>query len=144
RNKSEAGFTLLNQNYGPTAAIGIAIPIFTGGVVKNQLKVADIQIKNQDLSIKELKQQIRSAFNSAFNNYNNGNKLAKMEETNLELIRENNLINMERFKKLSITSVELRQVQLNFTDAQTRRINALYQAKVAEASMKLLCGESGL
>jgi outer membrane protein TolC len=141
RNKSEAGFTLLNQNYGPSVGIGIAIPIYNGGQVKQQLKVADINIKNQDIAIKQLKNQALTSLAKAFNNYNNGNKLAAMEEKNLSLIKENNFINMERFKKLSITSIELRQGQLNYTDAQTRLINAQFQSKVAEAEMMLLTGE---
>jgi outer membrane protein len=141
RNKSEAGFTLLNQNYGPTVGIGVAIPIFNGGVIKQQLKVADINITNQQLSITQIKNQLLAALNNAFNNYNNGKKLAEMELKNLQLIQENNLINIERFKKLSITSIELRQGQVNYSNAQNRLINALFQSKIAEAEMLLLSGQ---
>jgi outer membrane protein TolC len=144
RNKSDAGFTLLNQNYGPSAGIGIAFPIYNAGQVRQQLKVTDINIKNQNIAILQLKNQVLTLLGNAFNNYNNGNKLAAMEEKNLLLIRENNFINMERFKKLSITSIELRQGQLNYTDAQTRLINAQFQSKIAEAEMMLLTGEIAL
>ncbi len=141
RNKSAAGFTLLNQIYGPSASIGISIPIFNGGVAKQQLKVADINIKNQTIVNEQLKNQLLGAFTNAFLNYNNGLKLADMEQKNLLLVKENNFINVERFKKFSITSVELRQGQIYYTDAQARLINAQYQAKIAEAEMLLLAGE---
>ena len=71
-----------------------------------------------------------------------GNTVARtvLQQKDMELVKENNFINLERFKKLSITSVELRQGQINYTDAQTRLINAQYQSKIAEAEMLLLVG----
>jgi outer membrane protein len=141
RNRNAAGFTLLNQTYGPSASIGIAIPIIVGGQVKQQLHAADLTIKNQEIATSQVKNQVLSAFTNAYLNYSNGLKLAEMEKNNLELVKENNMINLERFKKLSITSVELRQGQINYTDAQYRLINAQYQSKMAEAEMLLLAGE---
>lgn len=141
RNKNTAGFNLLNQTYGPSVSIGVAIPIFNGGVVKRQLKVADINIKNQDVALQQLKTSLRSNIALAHLNYKNALDQVALENNNLTLIRENNLINLERFRKLAITSVELRQGQISYTDAQTRLINAQYQAKVAEASLQLLSGE---
>lgn len=141
RNKNGAGFTLLNQTYGPSGTVGISIPIFNGGIVKNQLKVADINIKNQNIATEQLKNQLLGVLTNSYFNYNNGLKLVTMEQQNLVIVKENNFINLERFKKLSITSVELRQGQINYTDAQSRLINAQYQTKVAEAEMLLLSGE---
>ncbi len=141
RNKNAAGFTLLNQTYGPSASIGISIPIFTGGLVRRQLQVADINIKNQQLATQQLKNQLLGNLTNAYLNYTNALKLVSIEDKNLELIKENNTINLERFRLLSITSTDLRQGQVNFTEAQTRRINARFQAAVAGAEMYLLAGE---
>ncbi len=140
RNKNSAGFTLLNQTYGPSASLGISIPLFNGGIVKRQLEVVDINIKNQEIAVKQLRNQLQSNLTNAYLNYSNGLKLVELEQKNMELVKENNFINLERFKKLSITSVELRQGQINYTDAQTRLINAQYQSKIAEAEMLLLVG----
>jgi outer membrane protein TolC len=49
----------------------------------------------------------------------------------MEVVKENNFIAMERFRKGSITTVELRQTQLNYIETQTRLINAMYQMKQA-------------
>ena len=140
-NKNAAGFTLLNQSYGPSTGLGISIPIFNGGIVKRQLEVADINIKNQQLLNQQIKNQLQTALTNSYLNYNNGLKLMAMENENMVIVKENNFINLERFKKLSITSIELRQGQVNYTDAQTRLINAMYQTKMAEAEMLLLAGE---
>jgi outer membrane protein TolC len=142
RNKSEGGFTLLNQTNGPTAGVGLAIPIFNGGVVKQQLQVADINIRNQDASIRNLRNQLQASLTNAFHNYSNGLDVVKVSEKNLGLIKENNQINLERFRKMSITSLELRQGQVSYSEAQNRLIAAQFQCKQAEAEMQLLCGEA--
>jgi len=51
------------------------------------------------------------------------------------------VIAMERFRKASITSVELRQTQVNLIESQTRMINARYQMKQAEADVMLVMGK---
>ena len=141
KNKSGGGFILLNQSFGPSGTLGIAVPIFQGGVVKQQLKIADINIKNQQIAIEQLRNRLQGTLINSYANYSNGLKLAGMERENLVIVKENNFINIERFKKSSITSVELRQGQINYSDAQTRLINAQYLAKIAEAEMLLLAGE---
>jgi outer membrane protein TolC len=132
---------LYNRNLGPNGNIGIAIPIFQGGNIKRQEKVAEINIKNQQVVINQLKNQVNTSLVSAYYNFQHAVNLVELEKSTLLLIQENNVIATERFRKLAITSLELRQVQLDYINGQTRYINALYMAKLAEAEMKLLAGD---
>lgn len=141
RNSNGAGFTLFNQTYGPSGSIGISVPLFNGILVKKQLAVSDIQIRNQQLSITQTKKDVETALNNAYINYNNALKAIDLEKSNLVLATENIMIATERYKKLNITSVELRQIQISYNDAKNRLYNALYQAKVAEATVALLSGD---
>ncbi|MFN4284786.1 MAG: TolC family protein [Lacibacter sp.] len=141
QSKNDAGFTLFSRNTGPNGNIGIAIPLFNGGNFVRQQKVADINIRNQQVQIDLIRNQVHTSLLNAYQNFRNALSLVQLEKENLELIRENNLIATERFKKLSITSLELRQVQLDFINSQTRYINALFLAKIAETEMKLLAGD---
>ena len=141
QSKNDAGFTLFNRNLGPNGNIGVAIPIFQGGTIKRQEQVADIGIKNQQIVIDRLKNQVNTSLLNAFYNFQNALNLVKLEKNTLALIEENNLIATERFRKLAITSLELRQVQIDYINGQTRYINSLYMAKLAEAEMKLLAGD---
>lgn len=141
QSRNDAGFTLFNRNLGPNGNIGVAIPIFQGGNIKRQEKVADINIKNQQIVITQLKNQVNTGLVNAYYNFQNASNLVELEKSTLLLIQENNIIATERFRKLAITSLELRQVQLDFINGQTRYINALYMAKLAEAEMKLLAGD---
>lgn len=141
QSKNDAGFTLFNRNLGPNGNIGVAIPIFQGGNIKRQEQVADIGIKNQQIVIDRLKNQVNTSLLNAFYNFQNALNLVKLEKNTLALIEENNVIATERFRKLAITSLELRQVQIDYINGQTRYINSLYMAKLAEAEMKLLAGD---
>jgi outer membrane protein TolC len=141
RNSNGAGFTLFNQTYGPSGSVGVAIPLFNGGLVKKQVAVTDIQIKNQNITIEETKKNLQTALVNAYINYNNSLKLVELEKSNLVLAEENIFIANERYKKLNITSVELRQIQISYSDAKNRLYNALYQAKLAEAQVALLTGD---
>jgi outer membrane protein TolC len=132
---------LFNRNLGPNGNIGVAIPIFQGGNIKRQEQVADINIKNQQVIIDRLKNQVYTNLLNAYSNFQNALNLVKLEKNTLALIEENNVISTERFRKLAITSLELRQVQIDYINGQTRYINSLYMAKLAEAEMKLLAGD---
>lgn len=143
RNRNGAGFTLLNQTYGPSGSIGISVPIFNGILVRKQLAISDIQIRNQNISIRETKNNIETALTNAYINYNSALKAIELEKNNLVLATENIMIATERYKKLNITSVELRQIQISYYDAKNRLYNALYQAKVAEQTVSLLSGDIG-
>lgn len=141
QSKNSAGQFLLNRNNGPSGNIGIAIPIFQGGNIKRQEQVADIGIKNQQIVIDRLKNQVNTSLLNAYYNFQNALNLVTLEKNTLTLIEENNMIATERFRKLAITSLELRQVQIDYINGQTRYINSLFMAKLAEAEMKLLAGD---
>lgn len=141
RSSSGAGFNLFNQTYGPSGSIGISVPLFSGTVVKKQLQVNDIQIKDQQITIDQSNNNIQTELSNAYMNYNNALKSIELEKNNLVLAKENIIIATERYKRLNITSVELRQIQISYNDARNRLYNALYQAKVAEATVALLSGD---
>ena len=141
RNSNGAGFNLLNQTYGPSGSVGISIPIFHGVVVKKQLQISDIQIKDQQITIAQTKNNLETQLKNAYINYNNALKAIELERNNLVLAKENILIATERYKRLNITSVELRQIQISYNDARNRLYNDLYQAKIAEATVGLLSGD---
>jgi len=140
QNMSAAGLTLLNRTVGPGGSVGINIPLFLGNAVRTQQRAAEAGIRGQELSIDRLKNQVQTNLINAYYNFQNALNLVTLEKNTLKLIEENNVIATERFRKLAITSLELRQIQVDYITGQTAYINALYAAKLAEAEMKLLAG----
>ncbi len=141
KSRNSAGFNLFNQTYGPSGSIGLSIPIFNGAIVKKQLQATDIQIRNQQLSIQKTRNDIQTAVKNAYINYQSALKTIELETNNLKLAAENITIATERYKKLNITAIELRQVQISYNATKYRLYNALYMAKSAEAMIALLTGD---
>lgn len=141
RNRNDAGFNLFSSNFGPSGSIGISIPLFNGGALNRELKVAELQIQQQKITIEELQNRLETGLLNAYTQYRYAQELATIETMNLELIRENLQIATERFRKLSITSLELRQIQLDYMNCRSRLLSAQFLAKLAETEMKLLVGD---
>jgi outer membrane protein TolC len=139
-NINSAGFTLQNTTYGPNAGLSLAVPIFQGGVIKQQLRVNKVLQNTQSITFSLIKNNLLTSLNNAYITYQNAKKAYELELSNLEVIKENTEIAMERFKKASITTVEFRQTQLDLVESQTRIINSLYQMKQAEADILLIMG----
>ncbi len=140
RNSSTAGFNLFTMTYGPQAGLSLSVPLFAGPIVRQQVKVNELQYRNQDLQILNVKNDLNSLAANAYQNYENANRQIGLEEQNLAIIREHNAISMERFRKASITTVELRQAQLNLIEAQNRIINSRFILRQSEAQILYVMG----
>lgn len=137
---NSAGQLLRNTNYGPTAGVSVAIPIYSAGLVKQQLRVNKVQQKTQQVFYDQVKNDLQTSLANAYNSSENATRKYELETKTMDVVRENNFIAMERFRKGSITSVELRQTQLNYIEVQTRLINSMYQMKQAQADILLIMG----
>ncbi len=140
RQRSDAGFFLTNQTFGPNVGLGVSIPLFNGNINKTQLKVNTVQQKQQDLQIEQLINTLQRDLMIAYQEYANAVEIAKVEEANVKLAEENNFISTERFKKLQSNSIELRQAQLSLIEAQDRYINAQFRAQSAATVLLFISG----
>jgi outer membrane protein TolC len=140
-SQNSAGFTLQNTTYGPNAGIQLAVPIFQGGVIKQQMRVNKVLQNTQVIGFQRIRNDLLSSLNNAYVTYQNAKRQHELELGNLDVIRENTQIAMERFKKASITTVEFRQTQIDLVESQTRVINAVYLMKQAEADILVIMGK---
>jgi outer membrane protein len=140
-SQNEAGFLKQNTLFGPNFSVGLAIPIFQGGVIKQRLRVNKVQQNTQDITFLSIKNDLLTSLNNAYITYQNAKRTYDLELENLGVIKENNEIAMERFKKASITQVEFRQTQVDLIESQTRMINARYLMKQAEADILVIMGK---
>jgi len=141
RTKASAGFFLINQSYGPNIGLGLGIPIYNSNIYRTQARVNKVAQETQQLQIETMSTQVTRDLVNAFTEYDNATQTADIERRNTLLAKENNFISTERFRKLQSNSIELRTAQLSLIDAQDKLINALFRAKLAEISIKLLAGE---
>jgi outer membrane protein len=140
RSSSTAGFSLFNQSYGLNAGFTLFIPLFNGLNTIRQNKIASIQIQSSQFNFEKVRFQTRLDFYRATKDFTNAAEQLKLEEENIQLADENQKIALERFRLAQSTSIELREAQISFVDAQTRLVNARYAAKVAETELLRLQG----
>jgi outer membrane protein TolC len=141
KNTSEAGFNLLNQaqgfNYGATAII----PLFHGFNISRQIKNSKLDLMNADLSLESATASINEELYNAWRDFSNNLELLQMEEQNILYAREILTVSQERFRVGSSNAVELQESRRTFEDAMTRLVDARYQAKISETTLKRLNGE---
>lgn len=115
--------------------------LFDGGNGLTQVKNAKILLDSQELLKEQISQEVNRDIANAKGDYDNRLKIFKLQEQNVITAKNNFDRSNERYKLGQITSVELRQAQLNLLNAQTSKNQAKYNAKLAEISLLQLTGQ---
>lgn len=140
-NNSQAGFSLYNQNLGFNLGVGINIPIYQGGNINRLQQVAQLDLVTAKLQADKLGSDLGYMATVAYQNYQMAKSLAEIENSNTKVAEENLNIASERFRLGQSTSyLELREAQRTFEDAQVRKLNAQYEAKISEINILQLTG----
>ena len=143
-SKSAAGFSLLNQSYGPFVGISLAIPIYNGGINKRQQQVAGINTRNATILRDNLSLDYESAAVRTFQSYTNTIQQLKTEQQNYTLSTQLLDLVLQRFQLGQATIIDVKQAQQSFENEGYRLINLNYAAKVAEIELKRLANQLAL
>ena len=144
--KSECSRTFfpgVNVNNTRNFGLGASLTwnLFDGGRGVTQVKNAKIALSNQDLAEQQLKLEVRRNIANAKGDYQNRLRVFELQEQNVITATDNYNRSNERYKLGQITSVELRQAQINLLNAKTSRNAAKFAAKVAELQLLQLTGQ---
>jgi outer membrane protein len=140
-SKASAGLFITNQTYGPNIGLGLVIPIYNSNIFKTQLRVNEVQQKQQQNITDQLRNELQRDMQIAYEEYENAVKTSEIERANVKLAEENNFISTERFRKLQGNSIELRQAQESLSNAQDRFIDSRFRIVLAATTMQLIAGE---
>ena len=140
-NFPATNFLASNTTTGVSAGVNLSWNLFDGGRGITAIKNAKIQYTNQELIKEQLVLEIKRDIGNANGNYENRLAIFKLQEQNVITATNNYERSNERYKLGQITSVELRQAQLNLLNAQTNKNLAKYQAKLAELELLQLTGQ---
>ncbi len=135
------GFATQNTTTGFSAGISLSWSLFDGGRGITTYKNTKIQWENQELLKEQVKTEVKRDIANALGNYQNRLQIFRMLEQNVLTARNNYERSQERYKIGQITSVELRQAQINLLNAQTNKNLAKYQAKLSELELLQLTGQ---
>lgn len=135
-NQSSAGFTLLNQNYGPFLGVGVIMPIYSGGASVRQVQVTKVNTQNAKLQRDIIDQNFQNTAAKAWEAYISNIKLIESEKQNYLLAQK--LLNLitQKFQLGNATIVDIIIAQQSFENSGYRLNNLSYNAKVAEITLK--------
>ncbi len=138
RNQSAAGQLLLNQNYGPTVGVSVAIPIFNGGIFRKQVQVANIDVRNAVVQKDILLRDFSAAAVRQYQSYISNIDQLKTEKENYILSGKLLELVLQRFQLRQATIVEVKNAQQSFEQSGFRLVNLSFAAKASEIELKRL------
>lgn len=136
--QNAAGFSLLNQSYGPYIGLGLTIPIFNGNIYKKQQQVAGINVKMAGLERDTLLLGINASAVKGWQAYRNNLKQLETAKANYDLSQKLLDLVLKRFQYKQATIVEVKNAQQSFENAGYLMINVSYAAKVSEIQLRRL------
>ncbi len=140
-NFPATNFLSSNTNTGFSAGVSLTWSLFDGGRGITTVKNARIQTDNQELLTRQLVSEVKRDIANSKGNYENRLKIFRLQEQNVRTATDNYERSNERYKLGQITSVELRQAQVNLLNVRTNKNLAKYEAKLAELELLQLTGQ---
>jgi outer membrane protein TolC len=140
--RSESPFGFIIQTSGQNFNYGIAatMNVFDGFNQNRNEKVSKIQLANTQLQIERQTQTIQTQLASFYQSYLSNLALLELEQKNEKIAKQNLNITLEKFKIGTISPIDFRTAQLNYTNAIIRLTNAELTAKQTEINLKELAG----
>ncbi|GAB4400497.1 MAG: TolC family protein [Microscillaceae bacterium] len=140
-SRSDAGFLRSNRNYGLNYAFNLSVPIFDGDNRRRQQENAQIRLEQAQENLENVGLQAKTDFEIAFQSYVQQKALYDLETSNVDLVRQNLEIAIERYKLGGMSALEFRDAQLLTLQAENRRIVLLYQMKLLEIEIRRISGD---
>jgi outer membrane protein TolC len=130
--KNATGFALYSRSYGPNGMLTLTMPLFEGGNVRRQAKVATLQSMRDELLYEKQNTVIGRAYRTAWKNYKVSVSAYKLESENIKYAKENLDVQIARFKVGIGTTLEVRQAENDYVTALETLYTAEYNLKVNE------------
>ncbi len=140
-NNNAASFLAYSKGSGLSAGVSLSWSLFDGGMRYIRQQNALIDVRNQELFISQIEQEISRDFSNAWGNFNNKLFILDAQEDNLATNKINFQRTEEQYRIGRVSSIEFRQAQLNLLNAQTNRNQAKYEAKLAELELLQISGQ---
>ena len=140
-SQSEAGFSLLNETYGPFFGVNLSIPLYSGGASKKIVKNAKINTASANMQYQNAVTKMSTNVTKTFQAYQTSLKQLPTETENYNMSQSLLNLIMQKFQLGQATIVDVKQAQQSFENAGFRLVSLVYTAKVAELELKRLSNQ---
>lgn len=140
-SESEAGFLQSNQVHGLTYGANISIPILNGFDISRRQRNSEVLILQNEIELERNYSLLKKEFLIHYRNYQNYLQMIDFEQKNVQLANENMQISLRNFELGGLSSIELREIQQSYLEAEERLIRAQYQTKASETELLRLSNQ---
>ena len=130
-----------DQNVRRSLGFSIQIPIFNRWNTRTNIESAKVQLRNSELAMENVQFQVTEEVRQAYNDYTSIVK--ELESTEKALIAAERAYETEqqRYEVGSSTLIELNQANANYVQAQSNRIQAVYNFVFQEKLLDYYIGQ---
>lgn len=139
-SESSLGFVAQSNSRGLNYGITASLNIFDGFNQRRNERIAKLQLDNADLMVEQQRSQVEATLSQAYQTYQTNMRLARLEEKNLQIAKQNLDITLDKFRIGTISPVEFRDAQENYLNAVVRFNSTKLQAKLSETQLKEIVG----
>jgi len=133
-------FLASSNSRGLSAGLSLNWNLFSGGRQQVAIRNAKLAKESQELQELQIQQEVDRDLRNAEGNYRNAKVTYELQIDNVFTAEDNYKRSQKRFELGQITSIELRQAQLNTLATELSRIQAKFTAKLAELEYLQHCG----
>ena len=135
-SQSAAGFSLLNETYGPFLGLNLSIPIYTGGASKKSYQNAKINTTTANYQYQNALAKMSTNVTKTYQSYQTSINQLPTELENYKMSQALLNLVMQKYQLGQATIVDVKQAQQSFENAGFRLVSLSYTAKVAEIELK--------
>ncbi len=140
-SKSAAGFSLLNETYGPFLGVNLSVPLYMGGASKKGYKNAITNTLTAEMQYQSALARMNTNVTKTFQSYQTSVKQLPTETQNYQMSQALLNLVMQKFQLGQATIVDVKQAQQSFENAGFRFVSLVYTAKIAEIELKRLANQ---
>ncbi|MES2701980.1 MAG: TolC family protein [Bacteroidota bacterium] len=132
KSTTATGFALSNRTYGGNGVLTLSMPLYQGGNIRRQAKVASLQAMKDDLLYERQSTIVGRQYRTAWKNYDVAIASYNLERENILIAKENVDVQHARFRVGIGTTLESREAENDYVTALVRLYTAEYNLKVNE------------
>jgi outer membrane protein TolC len=129
------------ETLGFTAGVTLRYNIFNGRQVQREIENRRLDVRSSEIQLQSTRQEVGTEVQNVYARYRNTLRQLDLAEINVETAQRNFDNSNEAFRLGQISSIELREAQINLLNEMLRRNNLSFTAKQLELSLMVLSGD---
>ena len=140
RSDNEASPTRFSQTHGINWGFRLSANLFNGFETRRKIRNAEKGIEKSELNTAQVEWEVRSNLAQQYNTYRKNLAMIGFEGESAATALLNLQAAMLMYRVGTISAVEFREIQRSYLEAVDRQLQAQYQAKISEISLRYYAG----